>query len=198
MQECNDETEGRQGTQGVGVQGTPAIFIISHMVLTSNVQEGGFAPRVAYRRNEQHRCDRRGETPSRRVSFHTDVTRGSPPPPVVFPSTQVRREGVLLLPSCFLPHGRDRRGETPYRCVSFHTDATRGGLPLPAMFSSNPSTQKRREGRVSFHIDATRSREGVLLLPLCFLHDERGETHSRCVSFHTDATRGGSPPRSIF
>ena len=89
MQERNDETEGRQGTWGAGIQGTPAIFLIIHLFLTPNVQEGGFSPRVAYRRKERKTDATRGGKPLPIVvSFHTGATRGGELLPVVFPSTK--------------------------------------------------------------------------------------------------------------
>jgi len=141
-QEHNDETEGRQGTWGAGIQGTPAIFLIIHLFLTPNVQEGGFSPRVAYRRDKRgetpshhcflpHRRDERGGTPSCHVSFHKDATWRGSPLPIVFSSTQTRHEGVLPL------------------CVVFSSTQTRheGVLPLCVVFSS---TQTWREGENLF------------------------------------------------
>src|SRR5258705_5491139 len=89
--------EGRQGTRGVGMQGTPAIFLIIYLFLIPNMQEGGFGPRDAYRHNEHK----------------TDAMRGGKPLPGVFPSTQTRCEGVLPLRIVVSFHTDATRGGKP-------------------------------------------------------------------------------------
>jgi len=129
-----------------------------------------------------HRHDERGETPSCRVLFHTDMTRRGVPPPTMLPSTQTQQEGES--PShCVWFHTDVMRGETPSCLVLFIQMWWEGVSPFPPCYLPHRHDER---GKTPSRCVSVHEKWSPLLSFFCTNgHDERGESHILLLTAYT-------------